>query len=272
MTQKPFKILAIALLCLAGLMLSQRVALADVTLQFTGPTTGANLSGVYTDPYNFNVYASSYPPGPTQNESYQLLTLSCDDFSTEIFQNEMWDAIQTPLSALTPSTADPNLKFDQSNSMTVRDGAGNILFADVSQMQAYDAVAWLAEQIVNGATNPHPLDASLASYAIWQIFECNSVNQITTANDGNASADKATIYADIDLAFTNGPSIKGSSDVSIFTPQPQSAAQEFIDIGSDPQPNELKVPEASTVVSLGLDFLALPGIIFLVGRRIRREA
>ena len=247
--------LAVALLSLAGLGLCQQVALADVTMKLTG-VNGANLGGVYTSPYQFTVGLNSG------------VWLVCDDFLTDIGVGWFWDANVYNL-----SNVKGHAKFQDLNA-TAPDGT--VFTATVKEK--YDAAAYLVEQL-GMPTFPNPYvqsnsDATLISYAIWQIFDPTAWRGYSSQlTPGQQSTVKTYMTEAFD--FDHQPTLPiPLSQVYIYTPNPASASQEFIGIGA-PLNLHLEtatVSEGSTPTLLAFNFLALPGIIFLLRRRILRSA
>lgn len=272
MVRKYFEIAAVALLFLAGLVLGQRVALADVVeLTLVQTTTGNNLGGVYTSPYQLEITN-------TITGASQTSFLICDDFATDTYFGEQWlaDTIQfTPTGLVVggPQKFNVAANHDGTNTVVFPDGTEN----DYTIQQQYDAVAWLATKLFAGTIGASEgstfiLDPTLAneySYAIWQIFDSAADsgynNQDPSAGDANFVKD---VTADMTNAFSAGAP---SSDyvITVYTPiesnngRDSFPSQEFIGVS---------VPEGSTPVLLALDFVVLAGIILLVRRRKRRVA
>jgi hypothetical protein len=261
--------LAMALIPLAGLLLFQRVALADVTLQLVGTNQGFNMGGVYTSPYTINVSDGA--------STVSTLALACDDFTTEIYYNKPWTATLYTLADVTATG--PQKFINATNDVTyptgTGTGTGNIhdgATINYTIKRQYDAAAWLAEQLL---TVPSILTnsetAGYYSYAIWQIFDPKAWQGYGGNNLTAPQQDQVTYY--MWEAFQQNSL---GHVIYIYTPNPADASQEFIGIGASlnrrQQFETATVPEGSTVAFLAFDFLALPGIILLLRRRILRSA
>ena len=245
MTLKPLKILAGALLFLAGLLPFQSVALADglpVSMQLTGLRTGFSMGGVYTSPYEITI-----------NGKVGVF-LACDDFLTPIQLNYTWDATIHPLSAVAG-----NAKF-QDAAVMYPDDPGPTTY---SVQQKYSAAAWLAYQLLTNASIWNsPATAGEYSYAIWQIFDPTAVNgyNIPLTHD-----EKAMVKKYMQDAFAG----TASTSIYIFTPNPSTPSQEFIGfLPNGITADEVSVPEGSILTFLAFDFLALPAILLFKRRRV----
>jgi hypothetical protein len=239
MTRKFYRIAVVTLSLTVGLALSQSAALAD-QLTLTGTPTNYTMGGEYTDPYQFTVN----PGGST-------MLLSCDDLNTSIYLGETWTANRISL-----ADAATQGKFASQGAGVVNPADSNA--STYTIQEKYDAVGWLAEQLLqmlNVTPLSDPSRATLAgqyTFAIWQIFASNALSKL-------GSADQTAVENDMIHAFAAAPTAD-LSGVFLYTPDPLSAAQEFIG-----------VPEASTPAFLAFYFLALPGVLFLLRRRYLRE-
>jgi hypothetical protein len=165
----------------------------------------------------------------------------CDDFQTHTNLNQTLTVAETLVSDLTGPAANTVVKFDRT---------------DVSKQQAdYMTAAFLAVQMVavNQSTAAGKLQASLLNYALWNLFYDGAINVLTAPQQAGAlayltAAQTATTYHTVDMY----------SHVSIWTPTPNSAAQEFISV---------RVPEAGTIDLLAFNALALVACGWFVRRR-----
>jgi len=264
----------VAFTIFAVLFLVQPLAVADTELQLVGPGTSAgwNAGGVYTSPYSFNVIVDGTAPRSTT-------LLACDDFDTEVWFGETWDADVSYLSAGVFSP------LQSSNSPTgniPKWGPGPISVTDPNTnavtsytlAQAYYAAGYLAYEITNDyVPGNDEADANIASYAIWQIFSNGAAASLN---------DHAAVSADMQTALTWGKTAAITDPnftVVIYTPTQQvdgswgscqagsCAAQEFLGITSADH-----VPEASTLATLASELLFLAGGIFLLRKKISRRA
>jgi hypothetical protein len=279
---------------LAGLLLSQNVARADScgpNPSTTGPTglclTLSNTSGdagigvVIVDPYTMTL-ASVNSVGTVINGTSTVLVIPCDDFTGHITDGQSWDVVENSISSVglngpqkfpnnvddpqtSPATSDPLLQYiSTSDYGTIAAGA-----ATLGQIQlAYDAAGYIAQELIAGGAGVDNSNGDL-SYALWTIFdpalygsEPNSDNAGVTTVLNNAFA----------LATANGSTALAKAGVVIFTPVPDNTdgPQEFISVDTNFQTTS--VPEPSTMAFLGFNFLAVPGVLFFVRRRSRRDA
>jgi hypothetical protein len=199
-------------------------------MTLTGIGTGANMGGVYTSPYVASINGVS---------TYVI----CDDFETDVWVGDTWEANQNSLSAVGPGGPQ---KF------TTPD------WSPYSIEQEYDAAALLAEDVMANMG-----DSTLAgeySYAIWTLFDPDAVN----GYGGNAltGTEQSAVNTFRTTALTEAASGGETGlDVSIYTPNPLGAAQEYLVVSA---------PEASLPATLGFELAAFAGVVFLMRRRLVR--
>lgn len=216
------------LLAMALVICAPAVVADTLTLTGVNPS-GASLGGVYTGPYVATINGVSG------------ILVICDDFQTHTSLNQTLTVTQTLVSDLTGPAANSVVKFDRTDS---------------SQQQAdYMTAAYLAIQMVavDQSTIAGRLQASLLNYALWNLFYDGAVNALTATQKAGAlaylaAAETATSFHTVDMY----------SNVSIWTPTPNGAAQEFISV---------RVPEPGTIDLLAFNGLALVGLGWLVRRR-----
>jgi hypothetical protein len=230
MTRKLSRILMVMLSLVSGLALLCSTALAD-TLTLTGTPTGYTMGGEYTDPYQFTVNGAS------------TILLSCDDFNTNVYIGETWNATKLNLS----------------------DAGTEGKFATEADSQTkYDEAGWLIQQLMGMLSDASitGLDrsnrAGWYSFAVWEIFAPSdkSSQDPSTKLDATDQGKVAGYINDASLAVKAGADL---SNVYVYRPDPLSAAQEYIG-----------VPEASTLAFLAFNFLALPGLLLFLRRRFLR--
>jgi hypothetical protein len=199
---------------------------------------GANNGSVYYSPYVGTISNSS---GQQIYSGY----LICDDFNTESTVGQSWTATETNAGSLNGTE-----KF-----------AGEtyaVAGTTYSTAQMYDAVAWLANQLLL----PQNLTDSTAqgniSFAIWDIM------------DGTNAQGDAGVFSEINSAFaavmdTNSPYI--GSNVEVFTPKTQGESQEFLVVNGPP----IATPESPAAALLGFDLASVVGLGFLLHRRLRNK-
>jgi len=213
---------------IAGTLCFTGSALAQVNMTLTGVGTGAVMGGVYVSPYVASINGVS---------SYVI----CDDFTTDVWINDTWEANQYSLSDVGPTGPQ---KF------TAPD------WSPYTIQQEYDAAALLAEDVIANMWN-----ATLAgeySYAIWTLFDPAAIN----GYGGNSltSSQQSAVNSFRSAALTQAAGGAGSGlDVSIYTPAKGYTSQEFLVVST---------PEASLAATLAIELMALGGLIFLMRRRL----
>jgi hypothetical protein len=207
---------------------------------------GANyvMGGVYTSPYGISINGGS------------PVSLICDDFTTDISLNESWSAIPTTFADLQAGT----------------NPGGTPKFTPVD-IQNYAVTAVLAAELMalpNLASEP----AGEISYALWDVFDptlLTSTNTgygtLTTAELTAAQGYLSSAQALVAGATTGGVvnlnqiSIGGHAieGLTIYTPDPKSAAQEFLSV---------QVDEPPYPAVLAMDLVGMAGLIVVFRRRL----
>jgi hypothetical protein len=118
-----------------------------------------------------------------------------------------------------------------------------------SAQQSYNAAGWLANGLMANLNNP--TTQVNYSFAIWNLFD----GQNTDPSGGAVSLEKAAFSA-----VANG---YVASNVSVFTPNPINASQEFLVVTPTQAP---EIDPASAVSAL---MLLLGGLAVGRGRRVR---
>ena len=124
-----------------------------------------------------------------------------------------------------------------------------------SVQQNYNAVAWLANQLLLSSNVNDPIAQTNISFAIWDIMDGD-----TTDPDGGATALINQAFAE---AVTDN---YVGSNVTVYTPTPkqvhgQNVSQEFLVVNA---------PEPPAVAILGFDLLSVLAIVLLFRRyRVR---
>jgi len=273
MIRKSIWILGVALLFVGVVIVSQPAALAeDVTMTLEGVTTsGENLGGVYTSPYQISVDGST-----------TLSLLACDDFTTDISMGYEWSAdVYTladventgPQKFTTPTGPVTVYGPDTSVAGT---GGPQAFTETYTASQEYYAAAVLADAVLYD--NLSTSAAEEYSFAIWQIFYKNAYlgynesNELTQGERQDVSNDMsyALGLAEIDtpLGYTldiytpcGGPGGCGTEGLNGLSGT--AVSQEFLGI---------TVPEGSALATLAFDLFVLFGGIFLLRKRVLRNA
>ena len=209
-----------------GLLAAAQASLGGTyTLDLTGVGNCTVADGVYVSPYQGTVQGNGL------NYSGFLV---CDDFNTESYLNTPWTATMTMAGSL-----DGSEKF---NSPVTFGGH------TYSAQQAYNAAGWLANGLLvnlsNSATQQN------YSFAIWNLFDGQSTDPA-----GGAVALENAAFAAVSGGYV-------ASNVSVFTPNPVNASQEFLMVRPAPEMDPAMATSAMT--------LLLGGAVVLRGRRKSR--
>ncbi len=192
------------------------------------PTSGPDTSGIYVGPYIATVNGVA---------NVQVI---CDDYNDSTTLGQSWNTNTTTFNStgLAPNTTDVYFTSGRSSTGTT-----------ISQLQGYEEVAWLSEQLLN-PTNSATTDANI-QLAIWAIFgggnvqtQFSGTSYFAANTTGNAlwwmqQAESNTYTSG---EFTN---VQILSDTNTNT----GRAQEFI----------LVTPEPASALLLLIVFCALGG-------------
>ena len=221
-----------ATIFLAGLCLAP-LAIAQDTFTITGANPDNYTMGdVYVSPYEATITNGN-------NTIYSGLVI-CDDFTDEVSPPESW-------------TADPS---------TVG-SSGTGLFGSTNSAD-YNAVAWLADELMTGGTYNNQIQASILSFAIWTVFDPSAISYVTSITADGTTLSQSQVQADVNADISNALSLGTYTGptATIWTPTnwsgDNSRPQEFITIAT---------PEASTIANLAVDLAALLFALFVLHRR-----
>ena len=247
---KPLFVAILGLLCFT----TGAFATQSFTLTGAGP---ANLGGVYTSPYLATIQ------GVGSN-----IAVFCDDFLDDVYIGETWQVNANKLSDLPLSDPNSPLMWD-----TVNTTAGK-----TKQVTDYITAALLATQLLN-LGNPQSLEAEEISWAIWDVFDPTAplysatyLPAYATAIADYLTAAQIRANAIVSGAPTLSAAVSSFSNVTIYTPSPKDSTS----VGSCPAgircglPQEfisVSMAEPSSPLLLGIDFLAIGGLVLAVRRR-----
>jgi hypothetical protein len=202
------------------------------TFTLTGPgsngtVTENNGTGVYVGPYVATV------------DGVANVQVVCDDFADETFINESW------------TTNTTNFSSTGLSSSTNEYYSGGTNGGSLTQLQAYQQVAWLSEQLMN-PSNTTATDAAI-QLAIWQIFDSSTLSNFTTNESGDVTAANSWLALAAAQTYTPGEfsnvQILSYAAGSAITGQSNGRPQEFI----------LVTPEPASALLLLIVFCALGG-------------
>jgi hypothetical protein len=193
-------------LLVVALLAAAPAAFAD-TLQLTGIGNGTNYGGVYDSPYDISI-----------NGGTPSMLLSCDDFATEINVGDSWSALAENASAV-----DSGVKF-----------SSGPFYGGNSLQTTYSAAAWLATQLVTPAVMGNSNTQIDYSLALWELFDPTLAGPITfggslSGPDGQVPDVMGQAFAAVAAGYTG-------SNVTVYTPNPLDAGQEFLDVAPVPLP------------------------------------
>lgn len=200
-------------------------AFAQYTIDLTGVGNGTVADGVYVSPYQGTI---------TGNGMSYSGYIICDDFYTDSYLNSTWSASMTNAGALDGTEKFPStVSFDGST---------------YSAQQAYDAAGWLANGLLANLSDTN--SQVNYSFAIWNVLDGQQ-----TDPSGGAVALEAAAFTAVNNGYV-------ASNVSVYTPRPLNASQEFL-VVSPP----LQAPEIDPAsIASGLTLL-LGGLAVASGRR-----
>jgi len=204
-------------------------AIADTfTLTNVNPS-GANLGGVYTGPYVATI------------NGVPNIQVICDDFATTTYLNQTLNVTETRVSELASPSPNQTVKF------TRADG--------VQQQNNYMTAAYLAIQMigVDQSSAAGQMQAGLLNYAIWGLFTPSAFTRLNLLEQAAAMQ----YLADAQAAIV-GQTVGMYANVSIWTPNPNGAAQEFLSV---------TVTEPAAAAMLLFNLLAVLGFGLFVRRR-----
>ena len=213
-------------------------AQTDYNMSLTGTYDQDNWGGAYVSPYTGTIDGSN-------------ALIICDDYTTDVNVGLTWTATAENAGSLNASEPP---KFWGKNG----NGPNSGVSSGYTAQQDYDAVAWLANQLMLPADLDNGTLQADYSYAIWNIFDPG----LTTLNgqnsygpDGGASALITEAYNEV----VNDHYV--ATNVVVYTPNPLTASQEYLVVTA---------PEPAAAAVLGFDLLSVLAILFLLRRyRVR---
>ena len=132
--------------------------------------------------------------------------------------------------------------------------------AGYSAQDDYNAVAWLANDLLaNLSSSTLQIDIS---YAIWTIFDPG----LKTINGQSANGPDGGVSTLITQAFNQVKDGYAATNVTVYTPTPTTASQEYLVVNGP-----LQTPEPAGAAVLSFDLLSAMAAIYLV-RRYRASA
>jgi len=219
-------------LVIVGLFLSATAAFAQYTLELTGGGDGVKVGNVPVGPYQGTISSG----GKQIFSGYMI----CDDYTSTSKVDDPWSATATNAGSLNGKE-----KFSSA-------AYHNSTIGTTTTQQDYDMVAWLANQLVQNATNA--TDQVNLSFAIWDIFDGASTNP-----DGGTMTDITNAFKAVKGGYVG-------TNVTVYTPNPFSASQEFLVVNGP----AIQTAEPSAAGLLGVDLAVVLVVILLVGRRWMR--
>ncbi|MEJ0005158.1 MAG: PEP-CTERM sorting domain-containing protein [Steroidobacteraceae bacterium] len=178
-------------------------------MNLTALGNGTTYGGVYVDPYTISINGVS------------ATLLSCDDFSTEIAVGQTWTANTENAAAV-----DGAVKF-----------SSGPFSAGGSEQTTYSAAAWIATQLVTPAITNNANTQIDYSLALWELF--NPTLSGGPAFSGSLNGPDAGVPSVFTLAFNAVAGGYTGSNVTVYTPNPLGASQEFLEVSAVPVPASL---------------------------------
>ena len=217
----------------AVLLVFASVGFAQYTMTLTGLGDGATFGGVFVSPYWGTIQGNG-----VNYTGYMI----CDDYATHSELNQSWNA-----TGENATNIDSGVKFDA------------VSYHGHTAQEGYDAVAYLASQLMSGSNFLNYNAQVNYSYAIWDVMN-PGLNILP--NSGGTLVQNL-----INTAFLNTASGYSGPAVTVFTPYPNlNASQEFLVVGGP----AIATPEPAAAAVLGFDLLSLAAIVFFMRRhRVR---
>ena len=238
----------IARLSVAGLLVFASVGFAQqYTMELTGSPVTTVGSGMYTTtvgPYTGSIWQGLN--ASTSSTPIYSGYIICDDFADDVSEDVPWNATATNAADVSGS----NVLFSEGN-----DNGTEV----TNQQEVYNAVAWLANQLVLPANATDSIAQTNYSVAIWDILDPSQV----TAADIIINSTEQTL---ITTAFQEAVDGYQGSNVTVYTPYPATTP------GTNSSQEFLVVPEAPTPALVAADLLGLMSVILFLRRRKFRPA
>jgi len=217
--------------------------LAQLTMQLVPPTaSGPVLGGVYISPYTALINGT-----PT--------LVICDDFETDVSLNTPpWTAYATTVSSLQGEVTPNNtLKYDNSPMATA-----------ATQQSQYTVAAYLATQILHEQSLGHTTAQGDLSFALWGLFDTSlsgplSGGWVTGQDLTNAITDLSNAET---YVSTHNLTPSNFANVTVYSPSPKSASQEYIVV----------TPEPSGMAILVVELSGLLAVVYAFRRRAAQSA
>lgn len=245
-------------LSVAGILLFASIGFAQDTMELTGAGDSTlaydNTLNAYelVGPYTGSVWNGSYSspaPAPSTPPIYSGYVI-CDDLTDNANLDEPWNATATNAADVAGSDVLFTAGYTDPNG-----GTGWSAGQYFTEQQVYNAIAWLANQLVLPANATNPTAQTNYQFAIWDI-----TGGATTDPDGGATALIQQAFDEVvDDNYVG-------SNVTVYTPAPAGAP------GMNPSQEFLVVPEAPTPALLAVDVLGLLSLIAFLRRSKSRFA
>jgi hypothetical protein len=245
-SRKLWPLIVAGTICLAGVAQA-----GTVTMQLIAPTGACSpaqpcLGGVYSSPYTALIGAAN----DTTDSSGHIINATptlviCDDFETDVsVSTTPWQATVTNVASISGlGSASKVLKFDQGGSA-------------LTQQQDYAAAAYLAIELLQARQQGNSTKQTDLSWALWGLFDQAPNGPLSGIWIGDPDLTNAKNY--LSDALTHAGSSSQYSNVNIYTPNPQSASQEYIVVSA---------PEAGAVLVLAVDLFILLSVVVIFRKR-----
>jgi hypothetical protein len=223
-------------LALCILLLGTVSAFGAVSMTLVNANANYAMGGVYTSPYGLSVNGGA------------TTLMICDDFLTNVYVGQTWQAQVTSL-------ADVQAGTNPSGTPKFGNNVAN-----------YATAAVLAAQLM-GLGNFASAAAGEISYAIWGVFDPTLLTNNPATGEGHltsvqlAAAQQylADARAVVDAATQNGTvNLSAIPYLTIYTPDPLRASQEFLLVS---------MPEPAFIAILFVESLGMLGFVMFLRRR-----
>jgi hypothetical protein len=210
----------------------------------TGVGTGVSADDVYVSPYQGSIVQGGSITGSTITGGTQVFTgyVICDDFTTDSSLNSPWTATAT-------NAASGSGRFQGD---TYQLGG-----TTYNSSQMYNAVSYLATNLVQKLSSLSAQQQIAYSFAIWDIMDGATTDPSGLSGNWSVSGLIQTAFTEVVTDHYVG------SSVDVFTASPQNASQEFLVVGGP----AISTPEPVAAGVLGVNLVTVLGLLLLRHRR-----
>lgn len=257
--RKDYAIQKICLLAVIGFLALASRGDAQNTMELTGLGDYAYTNsggGTYLSPYQGSIWSgvytgSGYNNAPSGAPDVYSGYIICDDLTDTANLDSYWNATATNAASVNAS----DLFYDSGT------GPDTGFAMGYTAQNDYNAIAWLANQLLLPLNISNVTEQAEYSFAIWDIMD----GAMTDPDPTDPEGDVATLVADAYSAVNGGYQ---GTNVTVYSPSPNlgvgsNVSQEFLVVST---------PEASTPVLLAVDLLGFVALFGFLRKRLLQRA